>query len=116
MVKIFTRIICVFLFLFCLNLTTASEISFGKDLNTLVKVFPNPMSTEATVKIDQSVDLEGGKVSFLIYNIVGKEVFRVNIVRTKEIKIINENLLPGLYFFQLVDNGKILSTGRISVK
>ena len=64
MVKIFTRIICVFLFLFCLNLTTASEISFGKDLNTLVKVFPNPMSTEATVKIDQSVDLEGGKVSF----------------------------------------------------
>ena len=106
MVKIFTRIICVFLFLFCLNLTTASEISFGKDLNTLVKVFPNPMSTEATVKIDQSVDLEGGKVSFLIYNIV----------RTKEIKIINENLLPGLYFFQLVDNGKILSTGRISVK
>ena len=116
MVKIFTRIICVFLFLFCLNLTTASEISFGKDLNTLVKVFHNPMSTEATVKIDQSVDLEGGKVSFLIYNIVGKEVFRVNIVRTKEIKIINENLLPGLYFFQLVDNGKILSTGRISVK
>lgn len=116
MIKVFTRIICIFLITFFFNKAVAGEILFGKDFNTIVKVYPNPMSEEATVKIDQSVDLEGGKVSFLIYNIVGKEVFRVINVRTKEIKIVNENLIPGLYFYQLVDNGKILSTGRISVK
>lgn len=115
MIRVFTIVLFTFYLLSTSSAAYSSEILFGKEPSNLVKVYPNPMTTEAAVKIDPSVDIESGKVSFVIYNIVGKEVFRINNIKTKELKIVNEDFLPGLYFFQLSESGKTLSTGRISV-
>ena len=89
----------------------------AKEFARIEAKYPNPMSEEATVKIDQSVDLEGGKVSFLIYNIVGKEIFKISQIKNYEINISRDNFkTSGLYFYQLNIDEKLQSTGKVIVK
>lgn len=97
-----------------------SEISavdnrFGdKDL---VKIYPNPMVTDATVKISDEIDFDKSKVSIVFYNIVGSEVYRINQVKDYETKIFKDNFKnSGIYFYQLKIDEKIITTGRITVK
>ncbi|MBX7226009.1 MAG: T9SS type A sorting domain-containing protein [Chitinophagales bacterium] len=116
MVRFFTHLFLILIFtVLSVQVGVAGEF-FGKEGGTGIKIYPNPMNTEATVRIDDAVDFESGKVSFVIYNVVGKEVYRLSAIKSKEFKLTRENLVPGLYFYQLIDNNKVISTGRISVK
>lgn len=83
----------------------------------MVKFYPNPMTTNAVLKISEEVDLERSKVVVIFYNIVGSEVYKISNVRDYEQKIDRENFKStGIYFFQLKVDETILSTGRITVK
>ena len=102
------------------NATNLIEISstdtkYGdKDI---IKFYPNPMVTDATIKISEDVDLDKNKVSIVFYNIVGSEVFRVNQIKDYEQKITKENFKnAGIYFYQLKIDEKIITTGRVTVK
>ena len=83
----------------------------------MVKFYPNPMTTNAVLKISEEVDLERSKVVVIFYNIVGSEVYKISNVRDYEQKIDREIFKStGIYFFQLKVDETILSTGRITVK
>lgn len=83
----------------------------------MVKFYPNPMTTNAVLKISEEVDLERSKVVVIFYNIVGSEVHKISNVRDYEQKIDREIFKStGIYFFQLKVDETILSTGRITVK
>jgi hypothetical protein len=83
----------------------------------IVKFYPNPMTTDATVKISEDIDLDKNKVSIVFYNIVGSEVYRVNQIKDYEQKITKENFKnAGIYFYQLKIDEKIITTGRVTVK
>ena len=50
------------------------ESRFGE--KDLIKFYPNPMTTDATIKISDEVDLDRSKVTVVFYNIVGSEVYK----------------------------------------
>lgn len=99
------------------NSLEASAIDARYGEKDLIKFYPNPMITDATIKISEDVDLERSKVSVLFYNIVGSEVFKINQVKDYEQKITKDIFKnSGIYFYQLKVDDKIITTGRITVK
>ena len=83
----------------------------------LIKLYPNPMTSEANIKISDEIDLQFSKVSVVFYNIVGSEVFKISQVKDYEQKITRDIFKnSGIYFFQLKVDDKVISTGRITVK
>jgi len=83
----------------------------------LIKFYPNPMVSDATIKVSDDLDLEHTKVSIVFYNIVGSEVYKINQVKEYEEKI-NRDVFKnaGIYFYQLKSDDKVITTGRITVK
>ena len=124
MKKTFTLLLILFAWLFFMpnNIlaktsieTSTYDARYGdKDI---IKLYPNPMVTDATIKISEDVDLDKNKVSIVFYNIVRSEVFRVNQIKDYEQKITKENFKnAGIYFYQLKIDEKIITTGRVTVK
>ncbi len=83
----------------------------------ILKIYPNPIVTDATIKLNEEIDLEKNKVSISFYNIVGTEVLRINTINDYEQKISKEFFKnTGMYFYQLKIDDKIVTTGRMTVK
>ena len=73
-------------------------------------VYPNPNNGEFTISV---TGLE--KMPLVeIYNTIGKLVFKD--VLTSEKNTFNTNLAAGIYFINLIDNGKIISTKKLICK
>lgn len=103
--------------LFVLVFASAQAQSNGKlGEADYVKVYPNPVVSEAIIKIIDSVDLERHKVSITFYNIVGKEVQKFSNLKDSEVRFSRENLASGIYIYQLKVDDRTQSTGRITIK
>lgn len=76
----------------------------------LVKVFPNPFSDYLIVEYNRNIICK--KPSFIVYNVIGV-VQNINNLNSGINKIDVSNLLPGLYFFNIVIEGEIISGGKI---
>lgn len=95
--------------------TSYADARYGE--KDLIKFYPNPMVTDATIKISEEVDLEKSKVSVIFYNIVGSEVLKINQVKEYEEKITKDAFKnSGIYFYQLKVDEKVITTGRFTVK
>jgi hypothetical protein len=105
----------VLLLLFSFSGLAQSPIAKAGD-KELLKIYPNPVVSEANISITRDVDLDNSRVSITFFNIVGKEVFTIANVKDYSIRITRETFLPGLYIFQLKVDEKVMSTGRISFK
>lgn len=81
-----------------------------------VKIYPNPIVNEATIKINESVDLEKHKISIVLYNIVGKEVYKASNIKEFEVRFNRDGLQSGMYIYQLKIDDKTQTTGRITLK
>ncbi len=84
----------------CALITNINSIS---DIQTSVKLFPNPFHTSMTITLnDENATME-------IYSSIGKFVRQVRI--TERSTVINRNsLADGIYFYRLLtDNGRIAS-------
>jgi len=64
-----------------------------------VKVFPNPMSSHATVLLSNEL----GVVDFKLFDMVGKEVKRVNGIRNGYLRLEKGILPDGMYIYTLED-------------
>jgi Secretion system C-terminal sorting domain len=83
----------------------------------LVKIFPNPVVSDALIRIKEDVDLENSKVAIVFYNLIGVEVFQIQEIKDYDQKLSRDNFKStGIYFYQLKVDDKIVSTGRITVK
>ncbi|HMV14139.1 MAG TPA: T9SS type A sorting domain-containing protein [Chitinophagales bacterium] len=93
----------------------SAEAKFGE--KDLIKLYPNPMTTDATIKISSDIDVERSKVAVVFYNMIGSEVYRIAQVKEYDLKI-NRDIFKnaGIYFFQLKIDESVVSTGRITVK
>lgn len=103
-----------------LSMASAYELSSTDNRygdKELIKLYPNPMTSEANIKISEDIDLQFSKVSVVFYNIVGSEVYKISQVKEYEQKITRDIFKnSGIYFFQLKVDEKVISTGRITVK
>lgn len=120
MKKLFTLLFLVCTFLISGKVYAVSgwyEISSYYGDKDAVKIFPNPMVTDATIRVSDDIDMENTKVSISFYNMVGSEVFRINQLKSNDIKILKDNFKnSGMYFYQLRVDDKIVTTGRITVR
>lgn len=120
MKRLFTLLFLVSTFLISEKVQAVSgwyEISAYYGDKDAVKIFPNPMVTDATIRVSEDIDMENTKVSISFYNMVGSEVFRINQLKSNDIKILKDNFKnSGMYFYQLRVDDKIVTTGRITVR
>ncbi len=82
--------------------------------NTInASIYPNPFSDYTTIALDRWPD---APLSFYLYNSTGQQVRSIENIQSQQFTIHREGLSQGLYLFQLVSNGKQLSSGKLMVK
>lgn len=74
-----------------------------------IQVFPNPFSTETTLKLE--INLENASLE--MFNSIGQKVKEIRNINTNEIILKRENLVNGIYLLILKQNGKIFKTKKI---
>ncbi len=101
-----------------LSLTTSLYAQSNAKLGDLeyVKIYPNPITTEATIRLNDVLDLNKSKVSITFYNVVGKEVLKLSNIKDSEVRFNRDNLSTGMYIYQLKVDDRTQSTGRVVIK
>lgn len=79
-----------------------------------MKVMPNPVSSSATIKINgvNSTD----PIQFLVYDVTGKEINIKHTISGTQIDIERENLNSGIYFYKVMQNGKVIGVDKLTVQ
>jgi hypothetical protein len=115
MKRIFTHFFA--LLLLCMAVSVGNPVMAVDNLKKEeVRIYPNPMISDATIRFSEELDFNTQKVSFQVYNLVGEVVFRINSVKSTEVVLPREPFLRGMYFYQLNIDGKVVTTGKITVK
>lgn len=96
--------------------TVSAQSSSKFDKTDYVRVYPNPVVTEATIRISDNIDLYKSNVSFTVYNIVGKEILKLSNIKQAEINFNSEKLSSGMYIYQLKVDQRTQATGKFTVK
>jgi hypothetical protein len=96
----------------------ANPFSEAKGLTnsaTSSTIYPNPFSDEAILQINIPEDQEVHDASVTVFDLSGKIVKEMNGINTKRITISAEGLMPGIYFYQIIEQGTMLSSGKMIV-
>jgi hypothetical protein len=76
-------------------------------------LYPNPTSHNAILQFNNPTK---DSFTFLLYNTYGNVVKKLNDITTDNIIIERQALATGLYFFQLISNNKIVTTGKLVIE
>jgi uncharacterized delta-60 repeat protein len=81
-----------------------------------ISVYPNPFSNSATVLIQSLNSFNNQKIAFIMYDLLGKEVSRIDNIQSNEFIITKGELSNGLYLFKIFQNNLIIGSGKIDIK
>lgn len=82
-------------------------------------VYPNPVSDQANIQIDQTEVHSSGKLILSIVDAAGKEVRAERVMVTagqKSVPFKREGLTAGMYFYSLRNDEQFLARGKFSVE
>lgn len=82
---------------------------------TASTVYPNPFSGSATLKLSSSIDPTSSAVSFVICDVTGRIVKRMDGITTQQTVVPGEELTEGIYFYQVIQSGNAISSGKIII-
>ena len=91
----------------------ATGLPYETIQNSIIKIFPNPFSTETTLSINGQLKMNNGE--FIMYDIFGREVKKLSIVNYP-LTIQRNDLPSGIYFYKVSGDGKVLGTGKVIVE
>ena len=94
-------------------LTSVNDNLTQKNID--LKIYPNPFSTSATLKINSGFTLTGNE-ELIIYDLYGKEVRRIVNIKSREVKIERKFLPGGMYFYTLNSFNGILGRGKLLIE
>lgn len=77
-------------------------------------IYPNPFSTSTTIKLSGTIGT--GPISFLMYDVSGKEIKVKSAVSDQQIQVEKRDLTNGIYFYKLLQNNKIIGSGKLIVE
>lgn len=78
-----------------------------------ILVYPNPFSTSATIKFSNT----NHEIHyFQLFSSRGEKVFSLNNIISDQITLNRNNLKSGLYFYRLMKESEIISTGKIVIR
>jgi hypothetical protein len=90
------------------NCATLDVAIFEAERATLA-FYPNPFNGTVTVRISQA--LLNDKTELRVYTVLGKIMIQTYL--TKQLTSLETDLPPGLYYYKVITNDKILQTGRL---
>lgn len=78
---------------------------------TLIKtiVRPNPFGESFEIKLPKPFE----NVELIIYDLLSRQQFKKKYNQIETIKVTRNDLISGIYFYQLVSENKIIATGKI---
>jgi len=85
------------------------NVSENEDLNNF-KLFPNPISDYSILEFNNSTSENH---TLKLYDIQGRIVRTITNIKSNQVIIKKDNLINGIYFFQLYTNKKISITGKL---
>lgn len=88
-------------------------IDTHKQTGNIARAFPNPFHQSATVEIN---DGKLHNVELKVIDIFGRTVISILNIQTNVTSINRENLINGIYFFQLIEEEKIIASGKLIIK
>ncbi|MGD1893565.1 MAG: T9SS type A sorting domain-containing protein [Cyclobacteriaceae bacterium] len=92
-----------------------SGLLFGNELLQISKVYPNPVSSSAT--IDYTLTDRAGDATISIHNILGDQVMKVSLDRYESsLKLPIDQFTNGIYFYTLQLNGTGVTTKKFVVR
>ena len=81
-----------------------------------IKVFPNPMRTEATLQIfPKSGVLENENLNFTLYNTLGQTV-KTQTFAGQKLTLTRDGLPQGIYFYGITQDGRVIARGKVEVQ
>jgi hypothetical protein len=95
---------------FTIDTTTGLELV---EENNSVMIYPNPVNDYFTLQIENQ---ENKTSSLLIYNSEGILVNSIEDIRTGKRIVDRKDLNRGIYFYKLMQDSNIISTGKIILK
>ncbi len=94
----------------CNNVVVFNTSSIDETTGFVIEVFPNPVSTQLTIKNEHP-----NAAQFAIFDVNGKLIKTINL-KTAVTEISVKDLSNGMYFYQVVDNqGTVIKTDKLSV-
>jgi len=78
-----------------------------------ISFYPNPFNSSTKIKISGH---KLNQATIKITDVLGKTVKVLNNIETNEIYLEKENLSNGIYFYQLIENNTVLTTGKFVVE
>ncbi len=81
----------------------------------ILQIYPNPLNSRATLTIPNIEQYPSG-LKIVIYDILGREVRRIENIRTGEIEISRDNLSGGVYLYKVLHEKDVLQTGKIMIR
>jgi hypothetical protein len=97
------------------NCTNVFIPQYQPDKNVSLLVYPNPFSASASIMIRSAKPIENG--TLVIYDLPGKEVRRLDHIRSNHVTVYREDLSPGIYLIHLYSGeGKSFGTGKLVVE
>jgi len=95
------------------NCGTTGLLSHDQEDNQVVNVYPNPFSNFLTMVVNDASAIN--KTELQLYNVLGSLVY--NAVVTEQTTTLDTGTLPsGIYFYQVIHDGKVIQTGRLVAK
>jgi N-acetylneuraminic acid mutarotase len=85
-------------------------------LRTSVQVYPNPMENYAVVKFEEESLNAFSDISFHLFDITGKEVFRKSSLSSNEFRIERNDLSSGMYVYKLLANNNPVASGKLIIR
>ncbi len=82
--------------------------------NNITSVFPNPFSNSTTFIVDANIPVKG--MTLQLFDVVGNSVLVKEDIRQSRFTISGENLSPGLYFYRLTGDEKMMGTGKLLIQ
>jgi hypothetical protein len=76
-----------------------------------IHIFPIPFSTETTLQSDKILR----DATLIVYNTAGQQVKQIKNISGQTIIFQRGNLPEGLFFFQLIQDDEILTTGKLTI-
>ncbi len=83
---------------YCTATTEVSSIENEED----VQLYPNPFSDQMIIHTNKTFD----RASLIVFDAIGKKVFQMNDLTENEIKLNIAKLNSGIYFIQVIENGR----------
>ncbi len=98
-----------------ISATVATGIDNFADDGTSITIYPNPFSKSATIKVQSTNSLQPTALDFILYDLVGKEVMRMDNI-SDQTQILADQLSQGLYVYKVFNKQKLVSKGKIVIQ